>query len=158
MGKHTKYFLYKRVRRIKGSSDEWEDVVPSVFSIDGDGTKPYAVAEENSVDCGWTEDLLPKSEWREEEGEYVCDECETLPIGKTFVKYIESENEYICKNTNKYKKLVKHTSNNGTDWMASDTIVLGDLIEANSEDCGYVTRTRESVFCEDVLPFNTNIV
>lgn len=77
MGTFDKYYLYKQQRRELGSSDAWEDVVPSIYSIDGDGTETPQIAEVDSPDCGYVPPVDPIYRWvnMSISQDYYCDEC-----------------------------------------------------------------------------------
>ena len=57
MGQYTKYAMYKLQRRRPGT--EWEDVLPLVLSIDGNGTQPLVVIQEDSPECGYNPPVEP---------------------------------------------------------------------------------------------------
>lgn len=75
MGKYTKYRLYQKYET--RGSQEAIPVYPNTFSIDGDGTMPVVIIEENSRDCGYTGDTQPIYRWYNMpiDKYYVCDEC-----------------------------------------------------------------------------------
>lgn len=72
---YAKYKLYKLQRRHQGSSDAFTDVVPQVYSVDGDGTMPLVIAEPLSTECGYYPDITPQYRTIEVDG-WICDECE----------------------------------------------------------------------------------
>lgn len=75
MGKYTKYKLYQKYET--RGSQEAIPVYPNTYSIDGDGTMPLVIVEENSRDCGYTGDTQPIYRWYNMpiDKYYVCDEC-----------------------------------------------------------------------------------
>lgn len=73
----TEYYAYKKQRRISGSSDAWQDVVPTVYSVDGDGTMQLRVKKENSENCGYAPPIEPqyKYELMDIQNYWICDVC-----------------------------------------------------------------------------------
>lgn len=76
MSKYTKYRLYQKYET--RGSQEAIPVYPNTFSIDGDGTMPLVIVEENSRDCGYTGDTQPIYRWYNMpiDKYYVCDACQ----------------------------------------------------------------------------------
>lgn len=58
MGIYTKYKLYKLQKRKQGTT-AWFDVQPIVHSIDGGGTQPLVVIENDSPACGYNPSIEP---------------------------------------------------------------------------------------------------
>lgn len=48
------YRAYKKQQRPYGSSDAWEDVIPTTLSYDGDGTMTPILIQSGSTECGYT--------------------------------------------------------------------------------------------------------
>lgn len=73
----TEYYTYKKQRRVSGSSDAWQDVVPTVYSVDGDGTMQLRVKKENSENCGYVPPIEPqyKYELMDIQNYWICDVC-----------------------------------------------------------------------------------
>ena len=73
----NKYYLYKKQRRVKNSSDAWEDVIPTEYSIDGGGTQPLVLAEADSEDCGYSPVIVPQYKWvnMNINTDYYCADC-----------------------------------------------------------------------------------
>lgn len=73
----TEYYAYKKQRRVSGSSDAWQDVVPTVYSVDGDGTMQLRVKKENSENCGYVPPIEPqyKYELMDIQNYWICDVC-----------------------------------------------------------------------------------
>ena len=93
-----KYYQYKQQRRISGSSDAWEDVIPTTYSIDGNGTMPKVIAEEHSEDCGYQPVVDPIYRWvnLSPNTDYYCDECDT-PTPEPQYKWVKMDSSnYIC--------------------------------------------------------------
>lgn len=58
-----------------------------------------------------------------------------LPSTPKDERWTLSENEYICDNGNKYQKYIKEVTYDGEIWVNSGEYRVGDLIEANTEEC-----------------------
>ena len=73
----TEYYTYKKQRRISGSSDAWQDVIPTVYSVDGDGTMQPTAKKENSENCGYVPPIEPqyKYELMNIQNYWICDVC-----------------------------------------------------------------------------------
>ena len=73
----TEYYTYKKQRRVSGSSDAWKDVVPTVYSVDGDGKMQLRVKKENSENCGYVPPIEPqyKYELMDIQNYWICDVC-----------------------------------------------------------------------------------
>lgn len=73
----TEYYTYKKQRRVSGSSDAWQDVIPTVYSVDGDGTMQLRVKKENSENCGYVPPIEPqyKYELMNIQNYWICDVC-----------------------------------------------------------------------------------
>jgi len=91
----------------------WEDVVP-------EETQQGELIETNSVDCGYVPPVEPQYQW-------VVD-------------------GYTCNGVDKYQKKVKQISyDEGQTWenIVPEVTELGDLLEQNSTDCGYIPPIYE---------------
>lgn len=120
MANCDKYLLYRQRRRRAGSTDEWEFVTPAVYSVNGDGTQPlYIMASTDDVNCcpnsggGGDTPSAGDTEWRVVSG------------------------EYNCSGTTKVQRLQLYQYN-GTQWVAMQQFMNGNVIEEESVDCGYV--------------------
>ncbi len=73
----TEYYTYKKQRMVIGSSDAWKDVIPTVYSVDGDGTMQLRVKKENSENCGYVPPIEPqyKYELMDIQNYWICDVC-----------------------------------------------------------------------------------
>lgn len=148
MANYNLYYLYKKKRRKKGTQ-EWEDIIPTTYSIDGDGTMTPQIAEYNSEQCGYQPDceiskkLIPEGT--------ICEECGTPPP-MTFIEWREVQGEHLCYDANKYKSLRKWVSDDLITWKQTDEYTIGEIIEQNSAECGYMERTIIEEYCEDMLP------
>lgn len=146
MGNYTLYKLYKLQRKPKGDTGAtWQDVVPSVYSYDGDGTKNPVVVEENSTQCGYTPPIEPQYRWIN----------------------MDSSIDYYCQGTTKYYKQKKQVSmDSGSTWtdMSPMEYRMGASAETNSVDCGggiepqykwvniTPTTASSSYWCDDCPP------
>jgi len=61
--------------------------------------------------------------------------CGYIPLD-TYTKW--EEDGYICDSYNKYARLRKYISEDNVNWYETDIYKRGELIEENSEDCGYI--------------------
>ena len=88
----------------------WEDVEPIQY-------QKGQLIESNSTDCGYAPQ--PQYRWK------------AAPTS-----------DYMCSGTSKYYKLYYQVSNDGGQtWenVSPEQTKIGDLIESNSSDCGYIT-------------------
>ena len=88
----------------------WEDVTPIQY-------QKGQLIERNSTDCGYA----PQPQYRWQKAD---------------------TSDYMCSGTRKYYKLYYEVSNDGGQtWQKAvpEQTKIGDLIESNSSDCGYVT-------------------
>ena len=88
----------------------WEDVTPIQY-------QKGQLIERNSKDCGYA----PQPQYRWQKAD---------------------TSDYMCSGTSKYYKLYYQVSNDGGQtWenVSPEQTKIGDLIESNSSDCGYVT-------------------
>jgi hypothetical protein len=149
MSKYTKYKLYQKYET--RGSQEAIPCYPNVFSIDGDGTMPLVIVEENSRDCGYTGETQPIYRWYTLpiDTYYYCDACQdaqykwvNLPISQ----------DWECVGTTKYYKQKKQVSvDGGSTWtdVTPPQYQRGALYEYSSQSCGYRTRTTSgSPYCE----------
>ena len=82
---------------------------------DTGNTRQGTLIESNSVDCGY----------------------------KTLYQWVTVQNEYICNGYDKYvKEKQQKSTDNGVTWSDTGNTRQGDVIELNSEDCGYVVNKR----------------
>ena len=82
---------------------------------DTGNTRQGTLIEANSVDCGY----------------------------KTLYQWVTVEGEYICNGYDKYvKEKQQKSTDNGVTWTDTGNTRQGNVIELNSEDCGYVVNKR----------------
>ena len=125
----SKYSTYRKQRRVVGAS-AWEDVLPVAYSIDGDGTMPLILIESGSSDCCGSDP----------------DTGDTPSIGD--IKWEVVSNNYYCDGTTKKQMLQKYQWN-GTQWIALQEFMAGDVIEYESTDCGFIPSTGYSFTWQD---------
>ena len=91
----TEYYTYKKQRRISGSSDAWQDVVPTVYSVDGDGTMQLRVKKENSENCGYVPPVEPRYRWvtMDINKYWICGDCDDTPDEMQKIEYRENDEE-----------------------------------------------------------------
>lgn len=91
----TKYYQYKKQRRIEGSQNPWEDVIPTVYSFDADGTMQPRVAEEDSPDCGYVPPIQPRYRWvtMDINKYWICGDCDDTPDELQKIEYRENDEE-----------------------------------------------------------------
>ena len=91
----TKYYQYKKQRRLEGSQYPWEDVVPTVYSIDADGTMQPRVAEQDSPDCGYVPPVQPKYRWvtMDINKYWICGDCDDTPDELPKIEYRLNEED-----------------------------------------------------------------
>lgn len=73
--------LYKQQRRrLYYTGAQWEDVVPTVYSIDGEGTKQVVTAESESYECGYEPPINAIFKWENMgiSSNYICDDCSVM--------------------------------------------------------------------------------
>lgn len=91
----TEYYAYKKQRRISGSSDAWQDVIPTVYSVDGDGTMQSRVKKENSENCGYVPPVEPRYRWvtMDINKNWICGDCDDTPDEMQKIEYRENDEE-----------------------------------------------------------------
>lgn len=91
---YDKYYLYKKQRRIKDTSDPWEDVIPTVYSYNGNGEETPQIAESQSRDCGYTPSTEPIYEWRvmDISTDWYCASCDSEPTDLPKLRYRIGDN------------------------------------------------------------------
>lgn len=145
MGQYTSYYLYQKYESRNG-----QDPVPcspSVYSIDADGTMEKVIKLENDPDCGYTPPPTePIYRWYQMpiSEDYICAECETppTPTGETIYRWVESGT--TCIGYDKWQRSIQqYSEDEGETWYNVDPPVYSatSLIEADSQDCGYVPPT-----------------
>lgn len=148
MSRFTKYKLYQKYET--RGSQEAIPCYPNVFSIDGDGTMPLVIVEENSRDCGYTGETQPIYRWYTLpiDTYYYCDACQDAQYKWVNLPIAE---DWECVGTTKYYKQKKMVSvDGGSTWtdVTPPQYQRGALYEYSSQSCGYRTRTSSgSPYC-----------
>ena len=107
------------------SGRTWIDVSPANY-------RRGRLIEAGSEDCNTVE-------WKEVTGSWFC-----IGFNETQYRWVTVSDKYVCVGHNKYEQLKKQQSTDGgTTWTDVSPIETrqGNLIEANSTDCGYVPPT-----------------
>ena len=126
MSEYSSYYLYQRYE--KRGDQPWLPSYPNTLSIDGDGTMPLVVKEEDDPQCGYVPPLTPIYEWRLVSG-YICDEC-----GSTQYRWYTTST--FCDGNDKYAHQKKQYSSDGVTWIDVSPLQTQDIIiEYNSDDC-----------------------
>lgn len=153
MSEYTLYYLYKKQRRKSGdTSSDWEDVVPSVYSYNGDGTMTPQIKEENSTECGYNQSTEPMYKWENMDisTNWICDECGgtiLMPIYR-WVNF-----DTICSGGTLYNYQKRQESyNDGEQWVdvLPPQYQIGSVIETGSTECPpYRTRWyNTNTYCD----------
>lgn len=89
------YYLYKKQRRPSGSSDDWQDVIPTVYSIDGEGTLQPRIKKQNSENCGYTPPVTPRYRWvtLDINQYWICGDCDDTPDEMQKLEYRINDEE-----------------------------------------------------------------
>ena len=93
MGQYTSYYLYQKFEK-RGTQD-WIPVYQNVYSINGDGTQPTVVKNQNDEECGYEPIVEPIYRWIEvtptsDPSTYICDECE-IDYSKQYLTFVPIE-------------------------------------------------------------------
>lgn len=113
---HKSIYLYQKYQIIGDQAPI--PVYPEVYSIDADGTMPIVTKMDEDPACGGIPPIEPQYRWVVSTG-------------------------YVCSGTNKMTREIEEVSyDSGTTWTPTgDERAAYPLIEADSEDCGYVPPT-----------------
>lgn len=153
MSQYTSYYLYEKYEQRSGG--EPVPCYPNEFSIDGDGTQTVHIKKENDEECGYYPPVEPIYRWYQLPiaTDYVCAECPELQYRWEKA----ATTDYICVGVDKhYKEYYQVSYDGGETWqnvIPEQTRTSSDVIEYNSEDCGYVPPTPPSDGFE-VLSYN----
>ena len=139
--------FYKQQKRISYNGGQtWENV---------DEYQWGNSAQTQSEDCGYVPPT-PIYRWvnMDISSNWICDEC--TPIEPQYRWEAAPASDYMCSGTSKYYKEYYEVSyDSGATWehVVPEQIRRGDLIEAQSEDCGYVPPTPPSGYSNQYLTF-----
>lgn len=104
------------------SGRTWIDVSPANY-------RRGRLIEADSDDCNTVE-------WKEVTGSWFCVNAEPI------TKWVTVSGEYVCDTGNKYAKEKEQVSEDGgMTWTDTGRTRQGGLLQANSDDCGYVPPT-----------------
>lgn len=132
----TEYYTYKKQRRISGSSDAWQDVVPTVYSVDGDGTMQPRVKKENSENCGYVPPVEPRYRWvtMDINKYWICGDCDDTPDEMQKIEYRENDEEAD----------IRFKNCDGSSTLTSTDYGNRDIVYAKIGSC--VTTIGENAF------------
>lgn len=132
----TEYYTYKKQRRISGSSDAWQDVVPTVYSVDGDGTMQPRVKKENSENCGYVPPVEPRYRWvtMDINKYWICGDCDDTPDEMQKIEYRENDEEAE----------IRFKNCDGSSTLTSTDYGNRDIVYAKIGSC--VTTIGENAF------------
>ena len=136
---YDKYYLYKKQRRVKNSGADWEDVVPTETSYNGNGTMTPQLIESNSKDCGYTPPVEPQYDWRVVQG-YICASCDGTEENALVYTYFVNDPNYI---------------ENGSSECSQGISYSGHLLTATIGTC--VTSIGESAFAGETMMHTVKI-
>lgn len=152
MSEYTLYYLYKKQRRKSGdTSSDWEDVVPSVYSYNGDGTMTPQIKEENSTECGYNQSTEPMYKWENMDisTNWICDECGGTILIPTY-RWVDFDT--ICSGGTLYNYQKRQESyNGGEQWVdvLPPQYQIGSAIESGSAVCDPNLKTLKYKTTED---------
>ena len=116
------YQNYKKQQRIASDTGAtWSDVIPTIYSYDGEGSMTPVLLEENSSQCGYVPPIEPQYRWVN----------------------LDPSVDYYCDGTKKYYKQKRQISvDSGVTWSDVTPLIYnrGNLIDAYSTDCGYIPQ------------------
>ena len=112
----------KQRRRLFYLSAQWEDVIPTVLSVDGDGDLPIIFVAKDTADCGYAPTDEPIYKWVEEG--YICDECPSL---KLFASY-DGGDTYSLECNDSSTLTSGETRPSGYEYTAMTSAVIGDCV------------------------------
>ena len=178
----NKYKLYQ-LERSSDSGSTWEDVVPSQLSVDAAGTESPIIVEADSLECGGSGGVIPQ--YREISGTPYCVVYDkyidvtrevSYDSGTTWIEissaatlievdsedcgYVEPQYRTLstattCVSVDKYVLEEYQVSyDSGVTWATTGTSAT-TLIETDSYDCGYRTRTTSGTpYCSGETGFD----
>lgn len=140
MNQNTSYYLYQKYEQ-RGEQNPIP-VYPNVWSVDGDGTMPLVIKQENDPNCGYIPPSEPIYRWTNIDinEDYWCDECS----GATEYRIVSTA--YTCVGFDKYYLNEEQVSyDSGATWITIST-TIGDLVQRNSLYCGYIPPSGGTKF------------
>ena len=142
MSQYTSYWLYQKYEK-RGDQD-WIPAYPNVYSVDGDGTMNLVVKQDDDPACGYTPTGQTQYRWVDlnPNVDYYCEDCPVDPSAKIYRWGKAPTSDYVCSGTTKYyKEYYQYSIDGGVSWqnvIPEQSRTSDDVIEYNSEDCGYV--------------------
>lgn len=81
MSQYTSYYLYQKYE--KRGDQPWLPLYPNVYSVDGDGTMPLVVKQEDDPSCGYIPPPTPIYRWIDIDPstDWICADCNTKVSG-----------------------------------------------------------------------------
>lgn len=75
MNQYNSYYLYQKYEK-RGNQD-WLPCYPNIFSVDGDGTMPLVLKQENDQACGYIPSGETMYRWVNMDitTNWVCEDC-----------------------------------------------------------------------------------
>lgn len=137
MGQYTSYYLYQKYEQREGQDPI--PCIPSIYSIDADGTMEKVIKLENDPDCGYTPPPVePIYRWYQIPitEDYICGNCAII------FRWVDSGT--TCIGYDKWQRSIKqYSEDEGETWQNVIPPIYSatSLIEEDSEDCGYVPPT-----------------
>lgn len=122
------YYMYIKEESTDGGQT-WHVAIPTTLSIDGEGTEPLNLAESASTECGYEPVIEPIYEWREVDGEYICDTCETPTYETQYLTFRARE-----AGTFSFSNAMSYSLDSGTTWTtleggaSTPTIQSGETV------------------------------
>lgn len=133
--RYSSYYLYRKYEKRDGQ--DVLPVIPTTYSIDGEGTMPKVLHLADDPNCG----LIPVYRWIDmsiNEG-YWCDEC-----GETSqIQYRKTASCPYCIGHDSYADVYSQVSTDyGSNFVTTATTPT--LIERNADNCGTTPKLRAS--------------
>lgn len=143
MGQFSSYWLYQRFEQ--RGSQEPIPVYPNTYSINGDGTMPLVVRNEDDTECGYVPPIEPIYRWANIPitQDYICDECGYVPPTPTGNKFVARYLEGTSANTiyvdcNDNPTLTSgETKPSGYNYMAMRDAVIGQCVNIIDDNAFY---------------------
>ena len=139
-GGYDLYYQYQKYQKPYGA-DLWTPVIPTTYSMDGQGTMPLLLAESGSTACGHHAPIVPEYKWVLMENDYICDDCDSM-------QYRWEDVSGHCEGNDYYMLQKKQQSTDGETWTDVSPSETQDIVvEYNSNRC------QEHDYANDYLTF-----
>ena len=159
-GGYDLYYQYQKYQKPYGA-DLWSPVIPTTYSMDGEGTMPLLLAESGSTQCGHHAPIVPQYKWVLMENDYICDDCNE-------VQYRWEDVSGHCEGNDYYMLQKKQQSTDGETWTDVSPSETQDIVvEYNSSECmpphdysqDYLTfRTKNNAVLFSFTPTSGNVI